>query len=331
MTHKGKFLFTGGASGNALFGVLGSQDIHIQAPFLGALVAPNAKVNLERSSAGIHKGQFFAKSLELFSDTTVEFAAFDWGFLSADSDCDGASDVLEANAGLNPQNPFDASADPDHDEIRTRDELRFGGNPNDADTDHDGLRDDPDLVAQQDFDGDGRVTASDNCPDMTNPGQKDTDGDGRGDVCDSTPTGAGETSLVEWTQYRSASGDAALAPVGNFDTKRMQGDLLGMYRGDTSVLVFETPLGTMQRVDQLWHPSGAHVFATTAAEKSSFLALGYKELSAVSYFSSTAAPIGISVKVRRFSKLIGGRTTHAVGISDAEVAALGSPSKRRER
>ncbi len=40
-----------------------------------------------------------------------------------------------------------------------------------------------------DPDGDGIPTASDNCPDVANPGQVDSDGDGAGNECDATPYG----------------------------------------------------------------------------------------------------------------------------------------------
>ena len=41
-----------------------------------------------------------------------------------------------------------------------------------------------------DTDGDGRESATDNCPDVFNPGQGDLDDDGRGDACDVCPWSA---------------------------------------------------------------------------------------------------------------------------------------------
>lgn len=44
------------------------------------------------------------------------------------------------------------------------------------------------LLASNDFDGDGVPNVNDNCPCTANPDQIDTDGDGHGDVCDNCPT-----------------------------------------------------------------------------------------------------------------------------------------------
>jgi len=39
-------------------------------------------------------------------------------------------------------------------------------------------------LIDEDTDGDGIGDATDNCPEIANPGQEDEDGDGIGDVCD---------------------------------------------------------------------------------------------------------------------------------------------------
>ena len=60
-------------------------------------------------------------------------------------------------------------------------------NPNQVDTDHDGLGD----VCDDDADNDGIANANDNCPLVANADQTDTDGDGQGDVCDGDKDGDG--------------------------------------------------------------------------------------------------------------------------------------------
>ena len=62
-------------------------------------------------------------------------------------------------------------------------------NPNQADTDNDGLGDVCDSTPSgPDTDGDGIPDSTDNCDTVPNANQTDTDGDGIGDACDSTPT-----------------------------------------------------------------------------------------------------------------------------------------------
>jgi hypothetical protein len=62
-------------------------------------------------------------------------------------------------------------------------------NPDQLDSDGDGVGDacQPDIA--NDGDGDSVVDSEDNCPDVSNPGQTDTDGDGEGDACDDDDDG----------------------------------------------------------------------------------------------------------------------------------------------
>lgn len=56
----------------------GSADLNINTVFTGAILAPNAKVSLATAPSGTnHKGQFFAKSLEVHQNQTVYFRPFE--------------------------------------------------------------------------------------------------------------------------------------------------------------------------------------------------------------------------------------------------------------
>lgn len=89
-----------------LVGHLGTTPAFLQAPFVGTIVAPNGKVELQRPTSGVHRGSFFAKELQVFSDSHILHVPFDWTTLTddetPDTDGDGAKDpddgcVLDAN------------------------------------------------------------------------------------------------------------------------------------------------------------------------------------------------------------------------------------------
>jgi Tol biopolymer transport system component len=72
------------------------------------------------------------------------------------------------------------------------------------------------VVLPTDSDSDGIADASDNCPEVANPGQLDSDGDGIGDACDPTPfPGPQRSDYRNAAQFckaeRAFLGDAAFA------------------------------------------------------------------------------------------------------------------------
>jgi hypothetical protein len=321
--HKGTWT----ASAEKVFlGYFGTQLLALERTFAGTVVAPNARVRFAVGSTP-HSGSVFAKEVEFDPNVRYTFRPFSrWDQINADptvdADCDGASDQQETAAGLSPTNPDDGSTDPDGDGIPSDEELILGGNPRAADSDGDGIGDATDLIAPTDLDGDGRHYSSDNCPDDGNPGQQDADGDGKGDACDPTPVDTEETALTRLALYRSTSGDAALAPPGIFDTHRARTDLKGLFQTEVTVLGFESPLGSMHRVDEMWHPSGAHAYAISTSEKNALASQGYEEIGQLGYFPVNAPTLGVPVQIRRFAKSISGRTSHAVAVTESGASAL---------
>ena len=92
--------------------------------------------------------------------------------------------------------------DSDNDGIEnSADNCPNASNPNQADSDGDGVGD----ACDSDVDGDGVGDSDDNCPSASNPDQADSDGDGTGDVCD----GADDTD---------SDGDGAIDSADNCPT-----------------------------------------------------------------------------------------------------------------
>ncbi len=81
-------------------------------------------------------------------------------------------------------------------------------NPDQADSDHNGIGDACDHPA--DTDGDGIPDASDNCPNTANANQLNTDGDAQGDACDSDDDNDGtadasDCASLDSTRWRSGT------------------------------------------------------------------------------------------------------------------------------
>lgn len=91
LIYRGLMNTVGGPRGNLLLGWLGTNAAPLQAPFVGTIVAPNGRVELRRPTSGQHEGSFFAREVEVFSDSQVLPLPFPWGegFPGAPPDRDG--------------------------------------------------------------------------------------------------------------------------------------------------------------------------------------------------------------------------------------------------
>lgn len=76
LVFRGRIAERAPAVANLLFVARGEKPIRVEAPFRGALVAPNALLRLGTVRGGEHVGSFFARSIEVAPDVTVRHRPF---------------------------------------------------------------------------------------------------------------------------------------------------------------------------------------------------------------------------------------------------------------
>jgi hypothetical protein len=70
--YRGAISTTSGVAPDLLFGYFGTADLSIEAPFVGTIVAPSAKIVL-RTVTGGHTGAFFGANVEVSSNAIVTY------------------------------------------------------------------------------------------------------------------------------------------------------------------------------------------------------------------------------------------------------------------
>ena len=203
------------------------------------------------------------------SDTNAEFN-FDGSKIvfTSDRSAGGSSQIFSMNLdgsniadlSLNHNNGEDyyprfVLIDPDQDGVgEPCDNCPANPNPDQLDTDSDGLGNECDL----DDDNDGVSDTADNCPINSNPSQLDTDNDGQGNPCDEDDDNDGTEDVSDncplvVNQYRFAFSTAAFTPANpeiytqNFDgtnlirlTNQNQNDLSPSFNRTGTQIVWES-------------------------------------------------------------------------------------------
>lgn len=78
-TFRGRIVSTTGGIPQVLFAVQGSQDVFVEAPFEGVMIAPNATIRFQAAQPEGHRALAFGKSIWLEPDTKIRRLPFNWG------------------------------------------------------------------------------------------------------------------------------------------------------------------------------------------------------------------------------------------------------------
>lgn len=110
--------YVGGDEGQVLIGYLGDQNIIFQEAMAATILAPNAKIELRRpSNDATHKGSYFAKAVQVYSDAKVELLPFEFkSICTPDRDpcettCDDCVQTIPP-AAIYPKDPSKPSRPP---------------------------------------------------------------------------------------------------------------------------------------------------------------------------------------------------------------------------
>lgn len=87
--YRGKMRDLANKKDHLFIGYMGTQDAHIETPFVGTFVAPRAKVYLKPLNGLVHTGAFFGKHVELDANTTVHHVPFPFSWVGADVEVAG--------------------------------------------------------------------------------------------------------------------------------------------------------------------------------------------------------------------------------------------------